>query len=363
MYRRVLCRINSPASAPGYAQYLRALCQFTLLTLAAAPAFAQTYAGSAACAACHPKQYQAQQASAHAKALSRAADHPVRADFPADRLFARAPSYRFRFSRGPAGFAIRLTDGTEVMDLPVEWAFGAGGQAVTFVTRASKDWYVEHFASYYRATRAWGATPGQDAIKPRSIAEAAGVMYKIADPKAGIAACFECHSTGPVTFGAEGEARLTEIGVKCEACHGPSAAHVAEPARVRPRNPKTLTAAALNEFCGKCHRPPAQSGEAIDWNYAWNVRHQPAYLAESRCFLKSGGKLTCLTCHDPHEAAGSRKASDYNARCRSCHAVAASKPANCVDCHMPLVSPQSPLRFSNHWIGVYANGAKLKPRR
>jgi formate-dependent nitrite reductase cytochrome c552 subunit len=37
--------------------------------------------------------------------------------------------------------------------------------------------------------------------------------------------------------------------------------------------------------------------------------------------------------------------------------------ANCIDCHMPKVSPQIPLRFTNHWIGVYGPGAKLKPIR
>jgi hypothetical protein len=30
---------------------------------------------------------------------------------------------------------------------------------------------------------------------------------------------------------------------------------------------------------------------------------------------------------------------------------------------MPLVSPQAPLRFTNHWIGIYRSGAKLKPLR
>ena len=50
------------------------------------------------------------------------------------------------------------------MDLPMEWAFGAGRQAVTFVTRVDKDWYVEHYSTYYSALRSWGPTPGQDAV-------------------------------------------------------------------------------------------------------------------------------------------------------------------------------------------------------
>jgi len=86
-------------------------------------------------------------------------------------------------------------------------------------------------------------------------------------------------------------------------------------------------------------------------------------LRQSQCFLKSNGAMTCLTCHDPHEPAGTTHVADYNRRCLSCHPKSAAKPANCVDCHMPRVSPQSPLRFSNHWIGIYRGGSKLKPAR
>jgi hypothetical protein len=62
----------------------------------------------------------------------------------------------------------------------------------------------------------------------------------------------------------------------------------------------------------------------------------------------------------------------YNAKCRECHNAAAREPAeacgdpntsNCVACHMPTVLPQPWLRFTNHWIGVYSGGGKLKPRR
>jgi predicted CXXCH cytochrome family protein len=245
------------------------------------------------------------------------------------------------------------------MDLPLEWAFGAGRQAVTFVTRVSQDWYIEHFATYYPALHGYAVTPGQDAIRPSSIQDAAGVLYKIRDPQAGIAGCFECHSTGPVSFDENGTVHLTEPGVHCEACHGPASDHVKDPTRHRLQNPAKLSPANLNDFCGRCHRPPAQN---IDWNYSWNVRHAPVYLSQSQCFRKSKGTLTCLTCHDPHEPAGIKKISDYNSRCLGCHS-AAKMPPNCVDCHMPLVSPQSPLRFTNHWIGIYQTGAKLKPLR
>jgi hypothetical protein len=299
-------------------------------------------------------------------------DHPLVSTFPANLGLRRNPSYRFEFISRPGELRTRIFDATDVMDLPMEWAFGAGRKAVTFVTKVNQDLYVEHYASYYPAVHAWGPTPGQSAIQPTSLATAAGVLYRTTDPAAGIAGCFECHSTGPVTFGADGAVHLTELAVRCEDCHGPGADHAKRPSSKNIQNPKTFSAARLNEFCGRCHRPPAALGQKVDWNVAWNVRHQPLYLNESACFRKSRGALSCLTCHDPHEPAGKKEASFYNDRCLGCHSSTAPRPdvinhsqatVNCIDCHMPAISPQGPLRFTNHWIGVYGPGAKLKPIR
>jgi hypothetical protein len=292
------------------------------------------------------------------------------AAFPVDGTLNRKPGYRFEFFRSARELRTRIRDATDVMELPMEWAFGSGAQAVTFVSKVSPDWYVEHYTTYYSALRSWGPTPGQSDLRPISLPEAAGLLYKTHDPQTGIAGCFACHSTGPVAFASTGDPRLTELGVRCEACHGAGAAHASAPSRQNVGNPARLSAAQLNDFCGQCHRPPASKGVRIDWNYAWNVRHQPIYLSESACFRKSGGALSCLTCHDPHDPAGRKPATHYNARCVNCHSARSRppkavclerQPANCIDCHMPLVSPQSPLRFTNHWIGVYRDGAKLKP--
>lgn len=199
-----------------------------------------------------------------------------------------------------------------------------------------------------------------------------GVLYKTLDPQTGILGCFECHSTGPVARDAGNELRPTEMGVRCEACHGPGAGHATagDPALIA--NPARLDANEQNEFCGKCHWPPASKAEQPDWNYVWNVRHQPLYLAESACFNRSDGELSCLSCHSPHDAARNFDAAFYNTKCVSCHQTGqrepaavcrGSQPANCISCHMLRVSPQPFLRFTNHWIGVYGDGAKLRPIR
>ena len=328
-----------------------------LLVAPLAAGAAPPYAGSASCTPCHRAQAQSHPATGHAHALAPAVTHRLAATFPlAAAEFRRPTGFRFRFD----GFTVRVDDGTDVLAVPMEWAFGSGGQAVTFVSKADGRFYLEHFLTYYKALGAFGPTPGQSALKPGNLAEAAGLLYKVGDARAGIDGCFECHSTG----GLGRDLTPAENGVQCEACHGPSAAHVSSAGKAAVTNPRRLGAAGLNEFCGRCHRPPASDPARVDWNFPWNVRHQPVYLSQSACFIKSEGRLSCLTCHAAHEALSHDMAS-YDARCLGCHAAAhpvACAPRDCAGCHMPRVTPEPPLRFTNHWIGVYGAGAKLKPR-
>ena len=338
---------------------LKPLAAIGMISISWCAGAADRFAGAQACAKCHPSEFASQSAGAHAAALSRV---PDRSDFPAGKLL-RDARYRYDILPTGAGLRVQIEDGVDRMDLPLEWAFGAGRQATTFVTRVNRDWYVEHYATWYSATNAYGPTPGHEALHPKSLREAAGLLYKTSDPQAGIQGCFECHSTGPVSFDAQGDAAVHEAGVHCEACHGPGSAHAANPERHHLTNPANLTASDLNNFCGRCHRRPDPNA-ATDWNYAWNVRHQPVYLNQSLCFRKSSGRLSCLTCHGPHESAGKKPASAFDAKCAECHAeCGAGERANCVDCHMPRVSPAPPLRFTNHWIGIYRAGGKLRPPR
>jgi hypothetical protein len=272
--------------------------------------------GSAACRVCHPSQFQQQSASTHARALSPSTDTAIQAD----------------------------------------WAFGAGSQAVTFVSRLDENYYLEHNLSYYPRVKAYAATPGHEKQAPP------GLRYRIFDPSAAILRCFQCHSTGPLTIGEGNRIQPFDAGVRCESCHGPASEHVKSPAKSNIINPKRYTSDEINRHCGSCHRMPAAAGEGVDWNSDWNVRHQPLYLAESACFQKSAGKLSCLTCHDAHTGTASPA-------CASCHAKVQHKPttriagASCLGCHMPTVRPNPQLAFHNHWIGVYASGNALRPLR
>ena len=336
-----------------------------LASLSASASAASGYAGAAACASCHPAQALRQASTGHALALRRTADHPLAAAFFREYKQTRPPDFQFEFRAGPAVRISRLSNAVEV---PIDWAFGAGSQAVTFVSRVDARHYVELFFSYYRVLDKLAPTPGQQDLQPNGLAEAAGLYYRTRDPQTGIDGCFTCHSTGPIQFDATQAIQPAEEGVRCEACHGPGERHAAAAkagnagaARLID-NPARWTADRQLNFCGRCHRPPAANGAQIDFSYAWNVRHQPVYLARSACFRQSNGALSCITCHQPHEPLA-KSSPAYNRRCLSCHQTQpAACGANCVDCHMPRVSPQSPLVFTNHWIGVYDSGAKLAPK-
>jgi hypothetical protein len=264
-------------------------------------AAAQDFAGSRSCAVCHSAIAKTQSATHHARALERSGDGG--------------------------------------------WAFGAGAQAITPVSQTGEDSYVEHGLSWYRKTGARALTPGHSTNQ--------GIEYRTFAPDAAILRCFQCHSTGALELTASRAIDPAEPGVRCESCHGAGAIHAAKPGRGNIRNPAKLTAAGVNDLCGTCHRMPPAQGVETNFENPWNVRHQPVYFSQSACFLKSGGKLSCISCHSPHED----KAARANDKCGECHAAprhtspVADKP--CVTCHMPAVNPSPLLRFTNHWIGVY----------
>jgi hypothetical protein len=280
-----------------------------LLCLGPAGLGASDYAGSQACRACHLEQFATQSKSAHARAL--------------------------------------LRDG-EV------WRFGSGLQAVTPVSRTGPETYKEHGLTRYTRTKREAITPGHTDDK--------GVAYPVFDPGGQILRCFQCHSTGRVTFTPADGIQPFEPGVTCESCHGPGAAHAKAPSKSNIFQPRILNGDGVNAACGACHRQPPKPGEDTDWSNGWNARHQPLSFSQSACFRKSEGKLTCYTCHDAHNAKPARAEACADCHKAPRHSRPVAKTQSCVGCHMPLVKPSTDLQFANHWIGIYAPGNTLLPR-
>ena len=337
------------------------------------------YVGAAICAGCHKDQFEQQSRSGHARSLRPLSRHEDLRSLLDGIEVEREPGYRYRFFVEEGELRVTVSGGDARKTVPVEWAFGAMEQAITFVSQVDEDRYVEHHLSYYAALQGLAPTPGHQGSRAANAEEALGVYYETFDPQPKIMRCFQCHSTGPLALGPNLSLEPRELGIRCEACHGPGRAHVeaiagGEPAKIRAsvRNPKNMSARQQTEFCGACHRPPASDGASIDWRDPWNVRHQPVYLTQSKCFVESPGSLSCFTCHDPHNPLLQNDPAYYSGKCRSCHdrpahpaglRVSGNQADSCIGCHMPAVVPQEHLRFTNHWIGVYDPGAVLRPRQ
>ena len=80
---------------------------------------------------------------------------------------------------------------------------------------------------------AFAATPGHP--------KGEDTPYRTFDPSAGILRCFACHSTGPLTLAAGKNIVPHELGVRCEACHGPSGDHARDPRHFAAENPGRYT--------------------------------------------------------------------------------------------------------------------------
>src|SRR5690242_2173399 len=117
----------------------------------------QGYVGADACGRCHAAELRRQSASEHARALYAAAKHPLAAQFHTTAPLRRLPDYEFRFVLEERGLLLRVAAARAIV-LPVEWAFGAGDQAVTFVTKTAPSQYLELYFSYFSATRKMGVT-------------------------------------------------------------------------------------------------------------------------------------------------------------------------------------------------------------
>lgn len=183
--------------------------------------------------------------------------------------------------------------------------------------------------------------------------------------------CLYCHSTGTSNLqqnsNGEWTASFTERSITCEACHGPSAEHVAKGGGIGTTiNPSKLSVARANELCGSCHsRGKSRKGETFNKNtdpsgsfdFPWSLANAPytpgQVLSDYYTFEKFGSTevwpdtydtakahhqqfmdfrydkhlqygLTCWTCHDPH---GNGNRSDLkgdpnrNDLCLDCHGL------------------------------------------
>ncbi len=332
------------------------------------------FAGAETCAGCHAGIAAAQRKTPMFNAASRPSDSDLlrhHTGLP----FSEA-EYSYVLSRQPTESKFVVKNDTGTVSAPIDWAFGSGEVAQTYVLKRNND-FLESRLSYYTSLMALGITTGHSAVAPQNLEDALGdPIDSETTPR-----CFGCHTTGSTTSAIFDPDHAT-LGLTCEACHGPGAKHVAamnndEPGPVEKTifSTRDLSPVDSVDFCGACHRTPVDVAAFMPANMGIaNLRFQPYRLERSLCWGQKGdARITCVACHNPHKPLV-RDPATYDATCLKCHASTGSPPTstllvgctvgkvNCVSCHMPKYEiPAVHAMFTDHDIRIVRPGSGFLP--
>jgi tetratricopeptide (TPR) repeat protein len=295
------------------------------------------------CRTCHTGIYDSYMQSGMARTFGPAGE------VPALSRFAHRPSQRsYSVEKRRDGAYLRRLDtaGGNLLEKRMDFAVGSGAHSRTYVHRTPDDRLIELPVSWYAENGgSWAMSPGYD--RP----EHSDFRREISE------ACLFCHNGYP----SQANQGLAQ-GIDCQRCHGSGEEHARRGGAIT--NPARLPAERKMEVCLQCHLESAsrtlpaavrrfgrtvfsyRPGEPLsdyqvyfdfirrEGDQRLTVNGAGYTLMQSRCFLRSGGRLTCVTCHDPHRPLAA--AATYTQACRNCHAAAHTpSTAGCTGCHMP----------------------------
>jgi Flp pilus assembly protein TadD len=263
----------------------------------------------------------------------------------------------------------------------VDYVVGSGTHAMGYLTSVANHLFQSPVA-YYTSRSAYDLAPAFDKVSDpdftRPIEQ--GCVFCHAGSFDAVAGTINEYAPNP----------FPHLAISCDRCHGPAAAHLANPGRQTIVNPARLEASARDSVCEQCHligvarvlNPGKQfsdfhAGTRLEETFTiyrnqapkdphveFRVISHAEQLALSRCKRESGDKMWCGTCHDPHNEP-TDAAPYYRTKCLQCHAQTSfasdhpAKTSNCIGCHMPTrqTTDGGHTAFTDHRIQARPNAA------
>jgi Flp pilus assembly protein TadD len=301
------------------------------------------YVDPAACRPCHTQIFESYRKTGMGRSFTKAGAVPPLTEF----FHAASERYYSVVERTDGHYMRRFQAGeTNIIEKRIDYIIGSGNHSKTFLHRDQRGRLMELPVSWYSERGGhWAMSPGYDR------ADHSDFRREISD------SCLFCHNGYPSEANAEANGGLAP-GIDCQRCHGPGEVHLKGKARMV--NPARLSSERQMEVCMQCHlesasrtlpdairrfgrgpfsyRPGEPLGDFMMYfdfikpasDNRITVNNSAYGLMRSRCFLQSGGKLKCTTCHRPHGGEA-----NYTQACRSCHQAAHDATVrDCAGCHM-----------------------------
>jgi predicted CXXCH cytochrome family protein len=338
------------------------------------------YVGSKACRSCHEDQYASWHRSYHRTMTQIPAADTVQADFHDVTLTNEGR--RFVLSRDGDAFRVHMERDVagatkpESLDVPIGLVTGSHHMQVFWVPGDTGNMQIGFPFTWLIPEKRW-VPRNSTFVRPPDLVHRSEVWNVV---------CSRCHATGTEP-GVDNAARtmntqVAELGIACEACHGPGERHAiarrAEPEGSPPPDARTLRAEVVHprkidprrasQICGFCHsmkwwnrnegwpehgfhyRPGDDLEATTPIIHPSRVAGTPGLseflgrnpdllrdffwtdgmirvsgrdyngLIESPCY--KGGKFSCLSCHSLHESNPDGQLArnrDDNRACIQCH--------------------------------------------
>lgn len=211
------------------------------------------YVSSQACAGCHRANHHSWHHSYHRRMTQLPSPEAVLAPFDGTALRAGPVSYRPRRGRR---FEVEIMDGGGTVVQPLALVTGSHHMQLYWFDGGGHGLSLLPFA-YLRDERRWvprSAVFLQPPAEPRDFGLETGHWNTN---------CIQCHAThGRVSVTGRLDdlaSRVAELGIACEACHGPGARHVRAHESGKPTpdavlvDPRELPGPLSAQVCGQCH--------------------------------------------------------------------------------------------------------------
>ena len=251
---------------------------------------------------------------------------------------------------------------------PLLYFLGSGHLGTTYL------YAINNFL--FESPIAWYAPTGSYDMKP-GLAE----IDRMPPPLPMQSECMRCHmsavqASDAGTINHYRGLPFLHSGITCESCHGDSSKHVESKGKSAIVNPLRITPDARDSICISCHLEGDVTvqraghsalnyhpGESVSTYLAFYVRSganltdravsEVEQLSQSTCKRISGGRMSCMSCHDPHYTPdASHRVAFFRGKCLACHSqpqfAATHHPENqdCTSCHMPQTGAQNVLHVA-----------------